>query len=204
MKLKNIFFLAAGLFAMASCSDDVTTPVLQLQQAAKLNTVSPAEITFTKDNSTEQFPEISWEKASYGKGAVINYEVTVTNNTTNKSTVLGETDKNKLNFTNAQMNKLLAKVGAYPGQTYDFTISLVSKAFNAYTDKAQNTVTFKATPYDPNTVNIGWSYAYVAVGYPEWDYTKAYLIGDPDGDGVYQGWVQFDDAASFSILCGLR
>ncbi len=117
MKLKNIFFLTAGLFAMASCSDDVTTPVLQLQQAAKLNTVSPAEITFTKDNSTEQFPEISWEKASYGKGAVINYEVTVTNNTTNKSTVLGETDKNKLNFTNAQMNKLLAKVGANPGQT---------------------------------------------------------------------------------------
>lgn len=202
MKLKNIFFLTAGLFAMASCSDDVTTPVLQLQQAAKLNTVSPAEITFTKDNSTEQFPEISWEKASYGKGAVINYEVTVTNNTTNKSTVLGETDKNKLNFTNAQMNKLLAKVGAYPGQTYDFTISLVSKAFNAYTDKAQNTVTFKATPYDPNTVNIGWNYAYVAVGYPEWDYTKAYLIGDPDGDGVYQGWVQFDDAASFAILDG--
>lgn len=67
MKLKNIFFLAAGLFAMASCSDDVTTPVLQLQQAAKLNTVSPAEITFTKDNSTEQFPEISWEKHHTGK-----------------------------------------------------------------------------------------------------------------------------------------
>ena len=202
MKLKNIFFFAASILMMLSCSDDITTPVLQLQQAAKLNDISPAEITFTKDNSTDQFPEISWEKASYGRGAVVNYEVTVKNNTTNKSTVIGETSENKLSFTNAEMNALLAKIGANPGQTSDFTISLVSKAFNVYTDSAQNAISFKATSYDPNTVNINWKYAYVAVGYPEWDYTKAYLIGDPDGDGVYQGWVQFDSATSFAILDG--
>lgn len=202
MKFKYIFSLVAGVVAMTSCSDDITTPVLELQQAAKLNAITPAEVTFTQANSTENFPEISWEKANYGNGAVVNYEVTVTNNTTQKKVVIGETGDNKLNLTNAEMNALLAKVGAYPGQTYDFTVSLASEAFNVYNDHAQNTVTFKATPYDPNTVNIDWNYAYVAVGYPEWDYTKAYLIGDPDGDGVYKGWVQLEEGESFAILDG--
>lgn len=202
MKLKNILFLAAGFLAMTSCSDDITTPVLNLKQAAKLNAVNPATITFTKANSAEAFPQISWEKANYGRGAVVDYTVTITNNENKKSVVAGETQDNKLAFTNEAMNALLAKVGAYPGHTYDFTVSLKSSAFKTMTNDAQNTVNFKATPYDPNTVSINWKYAYVAVGYPEWDYTKAYLLGDPDGDGTYKGWVQFDEECSFAVVDG--
>ena len=202
MKLKNILFLAAGFLAMTSCSDDITTPVLSLQQAAKLNAVNPATITFTKANSAEAFPQISWEKANYGKGAVVEYTVTITNNENKKSIEAGNTEDNKLTFTNDEMNSLLAKIGAYPGHTYDFTVSLKSSAFKTLTNDAQNTVNFKATPYDPNTVNIDWSYVYVAVGYPEWDYSKAYLLGDPDGDGTYQGWVQFDEECTFAVVDG--
>lgn len=202
MKLKNILFLAAGFLAMTSCSDDITTPVLKLQQAAKLNAVNPATITFTKANSAEAFPQISWEKANYGKGAVVEYTLTITNNENKKSIEAGNTEDNKLTFTNEEMNSLLAKIGAYPGHTYDFTVSLKSSAFKTLINDAQNTVNFKATPYDPNTVNIDWSYAYVAVGYPEWDYSKAYLLGDPDGDGTYQGWVQFDDECTFAVVDG--
>ena len=202
MKLKNILFIAAGFMAMTSCSDDITTPVLKLQQAAKLNAVNPADITFTQANSAEAFPKISWEKANYGKGAVVEYTVTITNNENKKSVVAGVTEDTKLTFTNDGMNSLLAKVGAYPGHTYDFTVSLKSSAFKTMTNDAQNTVNFKATPYDPNTVNINWKYAYVAVGYPEWDYSKAYLLGDPDGDGTYQGWVQFDEECTFAVVDG--
>ena len=202
MKFKNIFFLAVGALALASCSEDTTDPVLELRQAATLNAVSPADITITKDNSTAQFPDITWEKANYGTGAVVNYEVTLTNNSNQKSVIIGETGGNKLSFTNAEMNSILASIGAYPGQAYDFTVSLKSTAFDVYQNEATNTVAFKATPYDPNVDNIDWPYAYVAVGYPDWDYTKAYLIGDPDGDGVYQGYVQFDNATTFAILDG--
>lgn len=202
MKLKNILFLAAGFLAMTSCSDDITTPVLKLQQAAKLNAVNPAEITFTQENSDKAFPDISWEKANYGKGAVVKYTVTITNNENKKSIVAGDTEDAKLSFTNEAMNSLLAKIGAYPGHSYDFTVSLKSSAFETLTDDAQNTVNFKATPYDPNTVGIDWNYAYVAVGYPEWDYSKAYLLGDPDGDGTYQGWVQFDEECTFAVVDG--
>ena len=146
--------------------------------------------------------QISWEKANYGKGAVVEYTVTITNNENKKSIEAGNTEDNKLTFTNDEMNSLLAKIGAYPGHTYDFTVSLKSSAFKTLTNDAQNTVNFKATPYDPNTVNIDWSYVYVAVGYPEWDYSKAYLLGDPDGDGTYQGWVQFDEECSFAVVDG--
>ena len=196
----GVFCAVCGL--LTSCAEDTTEPVLQLRQAATLNAVSPADITITKDNSTAQFPEITWEKANYGNGAVVNYEVTLTNNSNQKSVVIGETGDTKLSFTNAEMNKILASIGAYPGQAYDFTVSLKSTAFDVYQNEATNTVAFKATPYDPNVDDIDWPYAYVAVAYPNWDYTTAYLIGDPDGDGVYQGWVQFDDATTYAILDG--
>ena len=202
MKFKNIFILAAGVFAFASCSEDTTDPVLELRQAATLNAITPADITISKDNSAEQFPDITWEKANYGSGAVVNYAVTLTNNSNQKSVVIGETGDTKLSFTNAEMNSILASIGAYPGQAYDFTVSLKSTAFDVYQNEATNTVSFRATPYDPNVDDIDWPYAYVAVGYPDWDYTKAYLIGDPDGDGVYQGYVQFNDATAFAILDG--
>lgn len=165
MKFKNIYFLAVGVLALASCAEDTTDPVLELRQAATLNAVSPADITITKDNSTAQFPDITWEKANYGNGAVVNYTVTLTNNSNQKSVVIGETGDTKLSFTNAEMNKILASIGAYPGQAYDFTVSLKSTAFDVYQNEATNTVTFKATPYDPNVDDIDWPYAYVAVGY---------------------------------------
>ena len=113
----GVFCAVCGL--LTSCAEDTTEPVLQLRQAATLNAVSPADITITKDNSTAAFPEITWEKANYGNGAVVNYEVTLTNNSNQKSVVIGETGDTKLSFTNAEMNKILASIGAYPGQAYD-------------------------------------------------------------------------------------
>ena len=107
MKFKNIYFLAVGVLALASCAEDTTDPVLELRQAATLNAVTPADITITKDNSTAQFPDITWEKANYGSGAVVNYTVTLTNNSSQKSVVIGETGNTKLSFTNAEMNTIL-------------------------------------------------------------------------------------------------
>lgn len=202
MKLKNIFLISGALALLASCSDDITDPVLNLQQAATLHEIAPSQIVITKDNASQAFPEISWDKANYGKGAVVMYTVTLTNKTTGKSLVLGETGEGRLSLTNAEMNEVLAKLGAYPGQANEYTVSLKSQAFDAYTDEASNSVKFTASPYDPNTDNIDWPFAYVAVNYPDWDFTKAYLIGDPDGDGIYQGWVNFTDACSYAVIDG--
>lgn len=202
MKIKNILWCAVGMMTIMSCADDITTPVLKLQQAAKLKAITPAEVAFTQENSTQNFPEISWEAANYGKGAVVKYTVSVTNNETKKSVELATTEDNKVTFTNEQMNTILAKVGAYPGKTYDFTVSLKSEAFGKITNDAENKVQFKATPYDPHVNKINWKYAYVAVNYPEWDYTNAYLLGDPDGDGTYKGWALFDKECKFAIVDG--
>ena len=159
MKTKYIYLLLAGIFALMSCEEDAT-PILELKTAAALHALSQTDITITKDNKDAQFPEIAWDKADYGVSAVVNYVVTLTNTSTNKSIVIGETGDAKLAFTNSEMNSLLAKVGAYPGQTYDFTVSLVSEAYDAYTD------------------------------------------ADPDGDGLYSGYANFDGAASYAIIDG--
>lgn len=88
---------------------------MELKTAA-LHALSQTDITITKDNKDAQFPEIAWDKADYGVSAVVNYVVTLTNTSTNKSIVIGETGDAKLAFTNSEMNSLLAKVGAYPGK----------------------------------------------------------------------------------------
>ena len=54
--------------------------------------------------------EDTTEQANYGNGAVVNYAVTLTNNSNQKSVVIGETGDTKLSFTNAEMNKILASI----------------------------------------------------------------------------------------------
>ena len=201
MKTKYIYLLLVTFLALMSCEDDAT-PVMELKSAASLHTLAQSDFTFNKDNKDAQFPAIVWDKADYGVSAVVNYTVTLTNESNNKSVVIGETGNALLTLTNGDMNSWMAKVGAYPGQKYDFVVSLVSIAYSGVPDEASNTLSFKATPYDPNVDNITWDYAYVAVGYPNWDYTTAYLLGDPDGDGVYAGYVNFTGADSYAILDG--
>lgn len=202
MKTKYIYLLLVSFLALMSSCEDDATPVMELKSAASLHALAQSEFTFNKDNKNAEFPQIVWDKADYGVSAVVNYVVTLTNKSNNKSVVIGETGNAALTLTNGDMNAWMAKVGAYPGQTYEFTVSLVSAAYSGTPDEASNSLTFKATPYDPNVDNITWDYAYVAVGYPDWDYTTAYLLGDPDGDGVYAGYVNFDGASTYAILDG--
>ena len=98
MKTKYIYLLLAGIFALMSCEEDAT-PILELKTAAALHALSQTDITITKDNKDAQFPEIAWDKADYGVSAVVNYVVTLTNTSTNKSIVIGETGDAKLAFT---------------------------------------------------------------------------------------------------------
>ncbi len=201
--MKRIYFytLLLGLLAFVSCAEDTTSPVLKLQKAAEFQALSQTQFAFTKDNATTAFPTIAWDKVDYGVATPVMYDVTLTNNGNSKSVSLGETGDAKLNFTNGEMNAFMAKIGGYPGKTYDFTISLVSKSNNYTTDPATNTLTFKATTYDPKAVS--WKFAYVAVGYPDWDYTTAYLLGDPDDTGAYRGYADFAaDGATYAIIDG--
>lgn len=149
-------FMAASVAIIASCDDD-TTPVLELENAASLNAINPSEYVISKDNYAEQFPEISWEKASYGKGAIVNYELTLTNNATQKSVVIGETTNDtKLNLTNEQMNAFMAQTGAMPGKAGEYTVSMKSSTYKTYTNDASNTIKFTVTPYDPKTEGLTW------------------------------------------------
>lgn len=202
MKIKLLYLSIAGALMMSACSDDVTSPVLDLRQAASLNEFATGEVIITKENANQNFPEISWNKADYGNGAVVNYTVVLTNINTGKQCVVGETGENKLTLTNAEMNKIFANLGAFPGQSNEYQISLKSQAFDAYSNDALNTVNFNATAYDPNVDAIDWPFAYVAVNYPDWDFTTAYVIGDPDKDGNYNGWVKIDENVSFAIVKG--
>ena len=144
--MKKIYFytLLLGLLAFTACEDE-KSPVMELQKASAFEPFSQSDFTFNDENAAAEFPEIKWTAADYGVKAVVNYDVTLTNDANAKTVLLGETGTTSLKFTNGQMNTMMAKVGAYPGQTYNFTITLTSKAYDMTADPASNSITFKAT-----------------------------------------------------------
>lgn len=203
MKRIYLYTLLLGLFSLYSCSEDDRTPVLELKTASELTPLTSSSFTFNKENAEAAFPAIAWSKPDYGFIAVMTYDVTLINNTTTKSVVLAkETADTKVNLTNVQMNQLMASTGAYPGQTYNFSIKVASNVTKTQvTNESSNSLDFSATLFDPATVD--WNFMYVAAGYPDWNWTKAYMIGDPDGDGIYKGYVNINaDNSTFAVVDG--
>ncbi len=199
MKKIYLYTLLLGLLAIVSCKDD-DSPVIELVSPAALQSLTGSEYILTKENASQDFPAIKWTPADYGMSAVVKYQVMLTNkDATDKKVMIGETQESELKLTNAQMNEFMGKIGAYPGQQYNFNISLVSIAYDdKFVNDASNSIDFKATLYNPNEVE--WEYMYVAEGYPDWDWTTAYMLGDPDGDGVYRGYVHFKGNTNYTVL----
>ena len=202
--MKNIYLytLLLGLFAFGACSEDDHEPVYSLRTASELTPLTATEFTFNKDNATAAFPTINWSKPDYGFTAVTDYTVTLTNKTTNKSVVLADKIADtKLELTNEGINKFMASTSAYPGQTYDFSITVASHVDKTNgIDNSSNDLNFKATLFDPAAVD--WKYVYVATS-ADWDWTKAFMLGDPDESGVYKGYVNIpNDGVTFSVVDG--
>lgn len=213
MNMKKIYLytLLLGLaVGITSCEDDAT-PVLSVKSNAVLEELPQAEYIFTAANAADPFT-VKWNPTDLGFQAVNDYTVTLSNPANGKSVDLGTTNAKELVLTNAQINNYLGQLNVYPGQTGELAISLGYSAYSGKLDSiADNVIKFKATPYDPKTANVSWKYAYVAVytaktravGDVDWDWTKAYMIGDVDGDGTYEGWVHMDaDNMSYKILDG--
>ncbi len=128
--MKKIYFytLLLGLLAFTACKMRSRPSWSCRKPPFAFEPFSQSDFTFNDENAAAEFPEIKWTAADYGVKAVVNYDVTLTNDANAKTVLLGETGTTSLKFTNGQMNTMMAKVGAYPGQTYNFTITL-SKAY---------------------------------------------------------------------------
>ena len=213
MNMKKIYLytLLLGLAGLTSCEDDAS-PVLSVKSNAELEALPQSEYTFTETNANDAFT-VKWNPTDFGFQAVNTYTVTLSNPANGKSVKLGDTSANELALTNGTINNLLGQLNIYPGQVGDLAISLGYSAYEGKLDSvAGNMITFKATPYDPKAASVTWNYAYVAT-YPatatratgdvDWDWTKAYMIGDVDGDGIYEGWVNIDaDGTNYKVLDG--
>lgn len=200
MKKIYLLTLLLGIIAFSSCEDDLT-PVLEVKTPARLEALAQTEYNITAANAEQEFA-LKWSPADYGFQALTNYSVMLTNKKNSKSVKLGETTGNELKLTLGQLNHHLGKINVYPGTTEDVTISLDYSAYSGKLDsKGENSLDFKAGTYDPKGVE--WDYVYIAVGYPEWDWTEAYLLGDVDGDGTFEGYANFaEDNLSYTIIDG--
>lgn len=201
--MKKIYLftiLCMGILAFSSCEDDAT-PVLSVKSPAKLEQLAQSEYRFTADNATEMFT-VRWKPADFGFAAVADYTVRMTNKDNGKTLNLGVTKSNELSLSYKDINAFLGQMNVYPGQTGNMSISLSCSAYDSkLNENFAEAIDFKVVPYDPKAVE--WNYVYVAVGYPDWDWTKAYMLGDPDENGDYEGYVDFpEDNATFAILDG--
>ncbi|WP_290541029.1 SusF/SusE family outer membrane protein [Alistipes sp.] len=201
MKLKHLLMAGLMVFTFTACEDD-PSPIMEVRQLATLNELPTSDIAITRENISEDFPAISWSPADYGVSAVIHYDVTLTNTTNGASKQVAHTDKNttSLQMTNSEMLSHLADLGAKPGVTNKFEVSLKSSVYESAADNATNTVSFNASIYDANIGQYTQPTLYVAAGYPDWDFRKAYLLGDMASNGSYEGYAYFEQGGSFALL----
>lgn len=203
MNMKKIYLytLMVSLLSLglASCEDD-KEPVLSVKSTAELEPMPQSEYSFSAGNAADPFV-VKWKNADLGFQAVNMYTVTLTNNANGRSVELGKTGGSELSLTNEQINTYAANLFVAPGKAADMSLSLAYSAYDGMLDStANNTIDLKITPYDPNAV--AWDYIYVAAGYPQWDFTKCFMLGDPDEDGVYEGYASFEGASTFALLNG--
>lgn len=200
--MKKIYLLAflLGILTLSSCEDD-KTPVLELKAPAQLEALPQAEYAITAANAEQDFV-IKWQPADYGFQAVVDYSVYLTNKKNNKTVRIGDTKDNQLTLKYADLNNYLGKINVYPGNAEDIAVTLDYTAYSGKLDtEGEGAIEFKATTFDPKAVE--WDYVYVAVGYPDWDWTQAYLLGDVDGDGTYEGYADFQsDNITYRVVDG--
>ncbi|MDR3119417.1 MAG: SusE domain-containing protein [Mediterranea sp.] len=208
--MKNIYLytLLTGIlgFGLISCETD-KDPVLSVKANAELEAMPQSDYVLSASNASDPFV-IKWKQVDFGFTPVNTYTVVLKNKANGQIITLGTATGGELALTNADINTYAGKVYAYPGQATDMSVSLSYSAYNGeLDDAATNEIEFKITPYNPNAVE--WNYVYAVEGYPDWDFNTAYLLGDIDADGVYEGYVNFTGAAatradgiSYTILDG--
>lgn len=198
MKQIYLFSVLAGIFSLTACQEEDTTPVAQLKTPVVLSPIDETEFVFTKDNSSDVFPTLSWSAADYGFSASIHYAVLLSRENGTTTEVLKTSDREAA-FTFGEMNSFMAKTKAYPTQSYDYRISIASSVHNSMSDSS-NSIHFTGTLFDPAAPE--YPFIYVAESLPEWDWQNAYLIGSPDKDGIYESYVYFKESKKIALLDG--
>lgn len=198
MKRIYLFSALAGMLSLAACQKEEATPVANLKTPAVLNPIDEKEFVFTKDNSSEEFPTLTWSAADYGFSASIRYSVLLGRENGETVEMLKTSDK-EAKFTFKEVNSYMTKTKAYPTQTYSYRISVASSVHSSISDSSNN-ILFTGTLFDPAAPE--YPFLYVAESQPEWDWQNAYMIGSPGKDENYEGYAYFKDSKKFTLLDG--
>ncbi len=201
MKKIHIYTLLIGMLALGlTACETEKEPVLSVKADAQLEAMPTTDYVFTTSNAADPFV-IKWKAVDYGFTAVNTYTVVLKNKANGNTVTLGTTSASELSLTNADINAKAGTLFALPGQAADMSVSLLYSAYDGkLSEAAAEEIDFKVTPYDPRAVT--WNTVYAAAGYPNWDFSTAYQLGDSDGDGAYEGYVPLTGGAEYTILDG--
>jgi len=203
MKKLYIPFILLVLFATWSCEDDNNDLIAKLNSNPVLSELENNNIVISEENSATKITTIAWEEADYNYSAAINYviEIDKAGNDFADATEIAKTTKNNIDLTGSELNELLSNKGAFPTLKSNYEVKVTASIHDAVETSVSNIIEFGATVYDPNIP--AYPFYYIASGYPSWDWTKSFYIGDTseEPDGKYEGFAYLTKG-SFELVLG--
>lgn len=203
MKKILIFLISVCLsMVLSSCSDDDRDPVAELINTQVLQEASTSNVVITKDNAGQDLITFSWSAADFGFPAGVSYAVQMdkVGNNFSSPIELGTTTGLSLTLKGNALNEFFTQLGAFPTLSSDYEVRVSSFANERFGTNFSNAIAISSTIFNPNEPDV--PFMYIAAGFPNWDWTKAFLAGSPNDDGFFEGYAFFTAASTFKLADG--
>ncbi len=192
--IQKIFVLFALISMMSACKKDETQAVLK-EGSVPVLSASGAAFALTEKDKDKDAMTLSWSAPDYGFQSAPTYKVQFAAKGTSfaKPQEVNVAGALKKVFKTAELNKILVKIGALPGQGSDLEVRVLSVITTALAPAISNVVGFGATPY---LENLDYTSLWVPGSYQGWDPATANKISAPNEDDVYEGYIYMKDATT--------
>ena len=192
--IQKIFILFALISMMSACKKDETQAVLK-EGSVPVLSASGAAFALTEKDKDKDAMTLSWSAPDYGFQAAPTYKVQFAAKGTSfaKPQEVNVAGALKKAFKTSELNKILVKIGALPGQGSELEVRVLSVVTTALAPAISNVVGFGATPY---LENLDYTSLWVPGSYQGWDPATANKISAPNEDDVYEGYINMKDATT--------
>jgi starch-binding outer membrane protein SusE/F len=199
--INQLFLLGMASLLVVSCKKDETKSVLDVGTAPTLSSNAAAALVLDKPDADKPAVTFNWSEVSYGYKAAVTYYIQIDKKGNNFASPVEVNVGNSTSktFLVGNFNKELLKVvtGGVPSDV-DFRVK--SDIGAGIPPLFSNVISIKVTPYRDI---VDYPSLWVAGNFQGWDPPTAPKIASRNGDGIYEGFININNASpEFKLVKG--
>lgn len=195
--IKYTFAILSLLILFTSCTkDDSNFVYFNPDKVVAAKMIKPADIIILDEKKGDNLPAITWNKATYGFDAAVNYvvELSLKGKNFNPVRVIGSVSEPSLVMKGSDLQAHMDALGATLGQKQEVEVRVKSSIADQIAPKVSDVISFFVTTYLPKEKE--YNKVWVIGDYSGWNHSKSQFLYDIAGDKqFFEGWVMFNGKA---------